>query len=582
MVLPERGDTVFRSSAPQGNRSAMNGSSERRLRRRSFSERVSDGIMNKRSGILAFALMLIVASATLSSIAGCQNEAVGNEDGDKERETFRPTGLPVVDKPITLRIPMVKQPYFNDLNEMVTLRELERKTNIHIDWKQIPVEGFKDRLNLMLAGGELPDAFFYGLGSQDVVKYGSLGVLVPLEGLIEQYAPNIRRTLAEYPQVRRAATAPDGHIYSLPWFKDQEFFEYRNTFLINQTWLDALGLKMPETTEQFYRVLKAFKTNDPNGNGLADEIPATFRYNVTTNGYYELFGAFGVVDAVNNLYIKNGKVGFEAVEPRYKEAIGYLHRLYGEGLIDQQTFTQDSKQLLSKTKNDVPIVGVLASFNGTLELDLERLKQYVPMPPLAGPEGDRIWRRQDNRIIPNYFSITSANKHPEATMRLVDVMNDPKSVLQFQQGPFGTHLKEREDGKIEVLYPPAGNDLGYWIGSVTPSTALPLMISKPWLDKVIPHETDQLRDRFYQVYKPFIAKEEETYPSLYLTPEQNKRVSMLGADINKYVRQMEAKWIVQGGVYAEWDAHLTELNRMGLGELMKIRQDAYDQYRRIR
>ncbi|MEF3306931.1 extracellular solute-binding protein [Paenibacillus sp. GYB003] len=521
----------------------------------------------------------IVAVAALVWLAGCKAEPGAHPDGGgKEADTFRPTGLPVVDKPISLRIPMVKQPYFNDLDKMATVRQLEERTNIRIDWNPIPVEGFKDRINLMLAGGELPDAFFVGLSSQDVIKYGSQGTLIPLEGLIERYAPNISRILAEHPQVRRTATAPDGHIYSLPWFKEQQFFEYRNTYLINRTWLDALQLKMPETTEDFYRVLKAFKENDPNGNGLPDEIPSTFRYNATTNGYYELFGAFGVIDAVTNLYVKDGKVKFEATEPRYKEAIRYLHRLYGEGLIDRETFTQDTKQLLSKTKNDVPIVGVLASFNGTFELDLERLKHYEPMPPLRGPNGDRVWRRQDNRIIPNFFSITSANKHPEATIRLVDEMNEPKSVLQFQQGPFGTHLKERDDGKIEVLYPPPGTDLVYWIGSVTPSTALPLMISKEWMDKVIPHETDQLRERFYQVYKPYIAKEEETYPSLYLTPEQNKRVSILGADINKFVRQMEAKWIVQGGVEEEWDDYVAELNRMGLAELMKIRQESYDRF----
>ncbi|RKN85254.1 extracellular solute-binding protein [Paenibacillus ginsengarvi] len=520
----------------------------------------------------------IVTAAALLWLAGCEADTGAQPDGSPAAVAVRPNGLPITDRTIMLRIPMVKQPYFNDLDDMITLKRLEQKTNIDIEWKQIPVEGFKDRINLMLASGELPDAFFYGLGSQDVVKYGSQGTLIPLEDLIERYAPNISRIFDEYPQVRRTATAPDGHIYSLPWFKDQDFFEYRNTFLINQTWLDTLGLRMPETTEQFYDVLKAFKERDPNGNGAADEIPATFRYNVTTNGYYELFGAFGVIDAVSYLYVQDRQVKFEATGERYKEAIRFLHRLYAEGLLDPETFTQDTKQLLSKTKNDVPIVGVLASFNGTFELDWDRLKTYVPMPPLQGPHGDRVWRRQDNRIIPNYFSITSANRYPEATMRLVDVMNEPKSVLEFQQGPFGTHLKEREDGKIEVLYPPPGTDIVYWIGSVTPSTTLPLMISKEWMSKVIPHETDQLREQFYRVYKPYIAKEEETYPSIYLTAEQNKRVSILGADINKYVRQMEAKWIVQGGVDADWDDYVAELNRMGLGELMRIRQKAYDQF----
>lgn len=539
--------------------------------------------MKQRLRRLAFVLAWMAVWIALLLLVGCRNGTVdsGEEQGVQEI-AFRPAGLPVVDTPISLRIPMVKQPYFHDLNEMATIRELERQTNIHIDWLQIPVEGFKDRVNLMLSRGELPDAFFYGLSSQDVVKYGSQGTLIPLETLIDRYAPNIRRIMEEHPEVRRAATAPDGHMYSLPWFKEQEFFEYRNTFLINRQWLDTLGLEMPQTTEDLYRVLEAFKTGDPNGNGLADEIPATFRYNVTTNGYYELFGAFGVVDAVTLLAVEDGQVRFEGTEPRYREAIRFLHRLYSEELLDRQLFTQDAKQLLSKTKSSEPIVGLLASFNGTLELDRERLKQYEPMPPLTGPFGDRLWRRQDNRIIPNYFSITSANPHPEATIRLVDVMNEPRSVLQFQQGPFGTHLQEREDGKIEVLYPPAGRDLASWIGSVTPSTALPLMLSKEWIDKIVPHETDQLRERFYQVYKPYIAKAEQTYPSLYLTPEQNKRVSLLGADILKYVRQMEAKWIVQGGVDEEWDTYLTELDRMGLGELLHIRQEAYDQFQTIR
>ena len=42
---------------------------------------------------------------------------------------------------------------------------------------------------------------------------------------------------------------------------------------INQTWLDNLGLDVPTTTEELYTVLKAFKENDPNGNGIQDEYP---------------------------------------------------------------------------------------------------------------------------------------------------------------------------------------------------------------------------------------------------------------------------------------------------------------------
>ena len=37
---------------------------------------------------------------------------------------------------------------------------------------------------------------------------------------------------------------------------------------IYQPWLDAVGMEAPTTTEEFYEVMKAFATKDPNGNGV--------------------------------------------------------------------------------------------------------------------------------------------------------------------------------------------------------------------------------------------------------------------------------------------------------------------------
>lgn len=42
---------------------------------------------------------------------------------------------------------------------------------------------------------------------------------------------------------------------------------------IRRDWLNNLNLKVPNTMEEFYKTLKAFKTQDPNGNGIPDEIP---------------------------------------------------------------------------------------------------------------------------------------------------------------------------------------------------------------------------------------------------------------------------------------------------------------------
>ncbi|MDF2662774.1 MAG: extracellular solute-binding protein [Paenibacillus sp.] len=494
---------------------------------------------------------------------------------------FNETGLPVVDRPIKLKIPVYRQHYQKDYYEMVTLQALTDKTNIQVEWEQIPAEGWKEKKNLMLASGNYPDAFFTGLNLVDVVNYGSQGIIIPLEDLIDRYAPNIKRIMEQHPMLRRMATAPDGHIYSIPWFEDQQHFQYRNTFLINKKWLDKLGLPIPQTTEELYRTLKAFKENDPNGNGIADEIPATFRHGTTTNGYYELYGSFGLIDALTGFSVDpGGKVVFEPVLDAYKDAVHYLHRLFAEGLLDRETFTQDVKQLLSKTRSERDVVGVIASFNGVYELGYERLEDYEAIPALIGPYGDRIWRRQDNRIILNYFSITNKNKHPEATMRFVDTMNEPRSVLEFKYGPFGTHLLEKPDGRIEIVNPPKGQDTSSWIGATTPSTSIPLLASKEWLQKLEPSASDLYRNRFYELYKPYIAPEERVFPTMYMTENENKRLSVLETEVMTYVRRMEAKWIVEGGIDAEWDSYVQELRKMGLGELLEIKQIGYDRFKR--
>ena len=45
------------------------------------------------------------------------------------------------------------------------------------------------------------------------MTYGKQGVLIPLNGLIDQYAPNLKAMMDKKPYLKEAMTAPDGNIY---------------------------------------------------------------------------------------------------------------------------------------------------------------------------------------------------------------------------------------------------------------------------------------------------------------------------------------------------------------------------------
>ena len=85
--------------------------------------------------------------------------------------------------------------------------------------------------------------------------------------------PNYQHALEVYPAFRQMTTFPDGTIRSLAKIQPCRPMT-RNQPIINKVWLDKLGLAIPTTIQELKDVLIAFKTQDPNGNGIADEIPS--------------------------------------------------------------------------------------------------------------------------------------------------------------------------------------------------------------------------------------------------------------------------------------------------------------------
>src|SRR5699024_10973892 len=139
---------------------------------------------------------------------------------------------------------------------------------------------FGTTLNLDFASGDLDDIIFAAGNSNFTadmeVKYGEQGLIIPLEDLIEEYAPNIQKMFEERPDVKKSITTLDGHIYALPRVVKEGGTSswYMSPFWYNGRWLDELGVdELPETTEELYDLLVRFRDEDPNGNGEADEIP---------------------------------------------------------------------------------------------------------------------------------------------------------------------------------------------------------------------------------------------------------------------------------------------------------------------
>ena len=286
-------------------------------------------------------VVALLASTVLLAACGSKNEA-SSPDYELKNVQF-----PLKEK-VNLKFMTASSPLAPaDPNDKLIFQRLEKATGVHIDWTNYQSD-FGEKRNLDIASGDLPDAIHNdGASDVELMTWAKQGVIVPVEDLIDEHMPNLKKILDENPEYRSMITAPDGHIYSFPWIEElgegkESIHTVNDIAWINKEWLNKLGLEMPQTTDDLIKVLEAFKTKDPNGNGKADEIPMSF---VNGNGgedFKILFGAFGVGDNDDHLVVNNdGTVDFTADNEDYKEGVQFMRTLQEKGLIDPEAFEQD-------------------------------------------------------------------------------------------------------------------------------------------------------------------------------------------------------------------------------------------------
>ncbi len=539
-------------------------------------------------------LLLVLVLCIGLILAGCQNEkpaeqtkspeesatAKPAETSDTEAteaiENFNSTGMPIVNEKLTLRFVTYKFPQHGDFKVLPIVQRLEEQTNIHIEWDSIPSDSFVEQKNLMLAGNDLPDAFCgAGPDDSDIARYGNQGVFIPLNELIENYAPNIKETMQEVPEISSVITAPDGNIYSLFSLEDLSFVQSPQALYVNNVWIENTVGAAPETTEDFKNMLLAFKDSDANGNGdTSDEIPFSFINNEFRRGLYTLYGSFGVADDPSYLMMDGEQVLFTRTMEGFKEGTQYFHELYAAGLMDPEGFTQDYSQYVAKgTNEEAAIYGSFLGWNGA-EVGVDRFEsEYGTLKPLKGPNGDQLWRRADKGIYRNRFTITSKNEYPEATIRWADQLFIPENGVEISYGTFGIVIDHKEDGTYVKLPPEEGQSTyeqrcsnGMWV-------AVPNIIRSVYFDNLDEGFNICLYN-YEDVYLPYLV--ESKYPNIFFETEVMEKISSIKTDIDPYVQQMQAKWIVEGGIEDEWEDYIAQLEQMGLSELMAIYQDAYD------
>ncbi|MFA6682056.1 MAG: extracellular solute-binding protein [Sphaerochaeta sp.] len=549
--------------------------------------------MKKRRIVSSLMLLVMVGilSGGLISCSG-KSKAEAKDSGipesvivESENLVVNKSGLPIVDEPLTFEVAADTRKNKN-FKELEFFEMLESKTNVLIDWNMSPENGWTEKKSLLFASNMLPDAF-YGQGiltDVDIIKYGAEGLLLPLNDLIDEYAPNLKAIFDEKPNYRKQMTAPDGNIYSLPTINELNPSTHDHLF-INKKWLDNLGLEIPNTVQEFEAVLQAFKDNDANGNGNPnDEIPFSFRMSSNDpfnrqQGIQSFFGTFGQLDDILHFIVDdNGKVVYTPTTEPYKDAIEWFHSLYSKGLIDREVFTHNANVYVAKIQDPSDIVGMFLGWsrNATAAANKDN---YVVMAPLVNINGERIWRRVDAKLLSKgSFAITTKAKNPEALVRWMDQSYEPVTSLEICQGLIGRALEETSDGRFQQMKLPQGMVLDTVIHDYSPGNDGTFALMNPTIERLNLNANLIERRDLDAFYEEFNVPAENMYPNVFFSKDEVEMIAELQTDINSYVLQKYATWIVEGGIEKEWSSFQKKLKDMRVDEYIKLYTKAYERY----
>ncbi|WP_121613657.1 extracellular solute-binding protein [Mesobacillus foraminis] len=387
--------------------------------------------------VMLFALILVIGM-----LAGCsgKKEVDGSSSGDSSSEDISKV------KVFKSHMGIGKLPGPDDPH----VKKVLEATGVQYELMATPAGADPaEYLNLMFASEDYPD-IFRPIGGFDQTLI-SQGAVLPLDDLLPKYAPHVWESIPkEAWDVVRSAT-PDGKIYYVP----KVYLVPERAALIRQDWVEAVGMDMPKTVEEYKELLIAFRDKDPNGNGKQDELPTSGRE--FGKWMDHLFAMYGVAmwEGVPEWDIYEGEIQYAGVSKNMKAAISFIRELYKEKLLDNETFLNKGEVWTAKINTN--LVGSWYHLPGNLRDRHNAMLEgapdaYVAGMPLPKAEGFEGYITQKSMGEPEWMIPAASEENAEAALKLLDFFYDPANNELITYGIEGAQHKV-ENGK-KVLLPP--------------------------------------------------------------------------------------------------------------------------------
>lgn len=538
-------------------------------------------------------LAMILALVMVLGLCACG----GSNGGSAQGET-------TPDGKAKLSIGMPTDALILDLDNNALTKWVEEECNVEIEFVEFAggTDVATQISTTIAARQDLPDILLgIDLGESTVSRYGRDGYILDLssyyedkEGASKVFWDRINNELNEYDRdlvIRKITDPENGAIYGVPMVETSLVDKMQYQLFINVEWLDKLGLEKPTNNEELYEVLKAFKTGDPNGNGLADEIPLFGSQQSSLCGM--------VVDWLINLFCyynpgrpmlltDDGKLYPSYTTDEFREGLKFVNKLYKEELLTTLAWTASSpemKQIITPSSGTA-LCGIFLghlTLHANLESDI--LYQYEPL---------KNWGyavRNDTSANLNTY-ITESCANPDKAFEVLMKLWTWDGSMRMRYGEYGVNWTEPTEG--------AKSDLGLDATYKLISDPFRMQNTARWpkmctLNVYAEGETAEIatemtewmatKSRMHaESYNMFLEVEQSNNPKnlcpllIYTEAEKEEFEAQRTNVGDKRTKAMTdfCTGILDVNDDAAWAAYIEELYDLGLQDIIDLAQKAYD------
>lgn len=486
--------------------------------------------------------------------------------------------LPISDEKITLRfwypIGAENLGTMKDYNDNEVFQKMEELTNIHIEWIN-PVSGTEqESFNLMFASNDLPDLLYtsnkyqYSAGPDAAIEDG---YYLDLTDLAETYAPNYMSIVNADPQLQKLTVTDSGKRWGFNYiYKGGRLGNYGPA--IRKDLLDQVGKEVPVTYDDWYDVLKAFKTE------LGIESPFYMYYDSTNQNNSFLAG----YNTARAFFQEDGVVKYGPIESGFEEYISMLAKWYSEGLIDPNfsVRTGDVPEDELVLNDKIAAWETFASWCGTSYYPSRGAKNenfnLVAAPIPVKNVGDETHLRNRDLLVNSMsIAISAKTKYPTEAIQWMDYFYSVDGTLMANYGlREGESYIIQDDGTYKWGELITNNPDG-----LTQNEARTKYTTLNAFYEDYTRVTSSWSDEQKAAQDVWVAsKDDGVIPNeMTMTADENQTYASIMSEIQTFVDEQAVKMIM-GTSSMSFDDFVQEVKAMGIDEAIEIYQNAFDRY----